>query len=34
MKNQKLCDTQTMWQLYCNSPEAIPVSRIQKRIEG
>ena len=24
MKNQKLCDTKTMWQLYCNSPDAIP----------
>lgn len=24
MKKQKLCDTQTMWQLYCNSPDAIP----------
>lgn len=24
MKNQKLCDTKTMWQFYCNSPDAIP----------
>ena len=24
MKNQKLCDTKTMWQYYCNSPDAVP----------
>ena len=24
MKNQKLCDTKTMWQFYCNSPDAVP----------
>ena len=24
MKKQKLCDTKTMWQFYCNSPDAIP----------
>ena len=24
MKNHKLCDTRTMWQFYCNSPDAIP----------
>ena len=24
MKNHKLCDTQTMWQYYCNSPDAVP----------
>ena len=24
MKSQKLCDTKTMWQYYCNSPDAVP----------
>ena len=24
MKYKKLCDTKTMWQFYCNSPDAIP----------
>ena len=24
MKKQKLCDTKTMWQFYCNSPDAVP----------
>jgi len=24
MKNHKLCDTKTMWQYYCNSPDAVP----------
>ena len=24
MRHQNQCDTKTMWQYYCNSPEAIP----------
>jgi hypothetical protein len=31
MKNQKLCDIKTMWQFYCNSPDAVPAIKKEEK---